>query len=177
MYEGAAGRPSVAEVSFTSDPEPDDTLSLLGWDTTDVGAVEGAEPEPGSPVMVPVRPRPNASLFAEVGAAEEGDVRFVNDVFVADIAAELAMEPGTVLPTVVRFVLSLSISASVAVELVISFERKEGEEGRFANASAVSARLGESSGDAFGELVSEGGLGEVERTDAEREKYKLLSPV
>jgi len=127
--------------------------------------------------MVPVRPRPITPPVAGGGAADVGDVTLVSEVFVADSWAELATEPATVLGTVVRFVLSLSISMSVRVELATLFGRREGEAGKFATASAVRARLGESSGDAFGELVSEGGLGEAERTDAEREKYELLSPV
>lgn len=139
--------------------------------------MEGVEPGPGSPVTVPVRPRPVAPTIAGSGTADAGDVVLVSEVFVTDPWAELATEPAIVLGTVARFVLSLSISMSVRVELATPLGRREGEAGKFATASVVRARLGESSGDAFGELVSEGGLGEVERTDAEREKYELLSPV
>ena len=139
--------------------------------------MEGVEPTPpGSPVTVPVRPRPITSP-AEDGTVDVGDARLVSEVFATDPNPEPVTEPATVLPTVVRYVLSLSTSASVAMELVMSFGRKEGEAGKFATASAVSPHPGEPSGDALGELVSEGGLGEAERTDAEREKYELLSPV
>lgn len=81
------------------------------------------------------------------------------------------LEPANVEPTAVGGPLSLAWSCSVATELVISFDLKEGEEGRFATASVVRARLEGDNGENDDERESgERNEGDEDRKDAERGK-------
>ena len=85
-----------------------------------------------------------------------------------DEGGEGARAEPNVEPTAVGGPLSLAWSCSVATELVISLGLKEGEEGRFATASVVRARLEGDSGENDDERESgERNEGDEDRKDAE----------
>lgn len=165
----------VGEAARGGTEEDSGMLSLLGReemecedDLRDCPSAAGSELEAVRVSVLPRNERASsnalrASSRALEDDASEGDL---TDLLVED---DILARP----PTVLR-----SRSALVvATELVMSFGRNEGDEGRFASASAVNARRGLASGEVRGEYVSEPGApGEIDRRDAERLKYDPLSP-